>query len=236
MPRPYNPERYARHLSLPGFGADGQRRLREASVLVTGLGGLGSPVSLYLAAAGVGRMLLADADTVSLSNLQRQVLYSEAEVGKPKAECAARRLLELNSEILLEPVAEGLTAENAPALLAGCDLVLDCTDNWSTRFLIDDFCAGAGVPWVFGSMGEWAGMVSLFGGPSRHRLADLFPEREELCSRPAASGGVIGALPGIVGAAQACAALEHLALGSSPLDGRLWTFDARTFQSQIIDY
>ena len=228
-------ERYARQIILPEIGEEGQERLLGSSALVVGLGGLGCPVCMYLAAAGVGRMGLADADTVSISNLQRQTLYGEAQVGLPKTEAAAMRLRALSAGIDLRLVPEGLTPANARELTADYDLVVDCTDNWRTRFLIDDVCRGEGVPWVFGSIGEWAGMVSLMNGHARRALVDVFPDRAELEARGAASGGVIGALPGIMGAAQACAAMQYLATGKSPLDGRLWIFDAASFKAETVE-
>ncbi|MDE7237823.1 MAG: ThiF family adenylyltransferase, partial [Paramuribaculum sp.] len=134
-------ERYLRQTMLAEIGEAGQRRLRDSRVLVVGLGGLGAVVTTYLAGAGIGTLVLADHDTVSLSNLQRQVLYSEADVGKPKAECAARRVAALNSDVAFEICRDGLSTDNAGKLVGSCDLVVDCTDNYPARFLIDDTCA-----------------------------------------------------------------------------------------------
>ena len=144
-------ERYSRQTMLPQIGLEGQERLRAARVLIVGLGGLGAPVATYLAGAGVGHIALCDPDTVSLSNLQRQTLYAEADLGKPKAECALSRLRAMNSEIELTAVPEGITPENARRLVDDCELVVDCTDNFATRYLIDDTCAAAGRPWVYGA-------------------------------------------------------------------------------------
>lgn len=228
-------ERYARQIALPEIGPEGQRKLAAASVLVLGLGGLGCPVCLYLAGAGVGRIGLADADTVSLSNLQRQTLYSEEQTGRPKTECAAARLRALRSDLVLDLYPEGLTAGNADGLVRGYDIVMDCTDNWTTRFLIDDACAAAHKPWVFGSIGQWQGMASLMGGPvAATRLGTLFPERADLEALGPSRGGVIGPLPGIIGSIQACTAIQLIAGGHAPLDGRLLILDAQTFQTDLI--
>lgn len=228
-------QRYARQTALPEIGEAGQARLLGSSVLVVGLGGLGCPVCLYLVAAGVGRIGLADADTVSVSNLQRQTLYGEAQVGLPKTEAAAMRLRALSASTDLRLFPEGLTPANARGLVSDFDLVVDCTDNWTTRYLIDDVCRQEAVPWVFGSIGRWAGMAALLNGHARRSLADIFPERDELEARGTASDGVIGALPGIVGAAQACAAMQYLATGQSSLDGKLWMFDAESFSGTTVE-
>ena len=143
-------QRYTRQTMLPEIGERGQRRLAEASVLVVGLGGLGSPVALYLAAAGVGRLGLADADVVSLSNLQRQVLYTARQVGEPKTRAARERLAALSPHTRFDLYDEGLTAENAQRIVAEYDLVVDCCDNYPTRYLLDDVCAACGKPWVYG--------------------------------------------------------------------------------------
>lgn len=229
-------ERYARQIALPEIGAEGQRRICGASVLVVGLGGLGCPVCLYLAGAGVGRLGLADSDVVSLSNLQRQTLYTEAQAGWLKTEAASVRLRALRADLDICLYPSGLTEENAAVAVTDFDIVVDCTDNWTARFLIDSACAGSGRPWIFASIGQWAGMVSLMNGVARRRLADIFPDRRELESRGPADDGVIGALPGIIGSVQACAAIQFIATGTSPLDGALYNFDARTFDSQLINF
>lgn len=218
---------------LPQFGEDGQRRLAASSVLVAGLGGLGSAVATYLAAAGVGRLVLCDPDTVSLSNLQRQVLYSEEEIGQSKAAMAADRLRRLNSGVRYEVMPDGLRPENA-CVVAGVDLVVDCTDNYPARFLIDDACAAAGKPWVHGALGEFSGCVALFGGASGARYSDLYPDRDELRALPRPTLGVLGAVPGVIGAIQASEALKVLAGCGEPLWGRLFTIDLLTMETNII--
>lgn len=229
--------RYSRQTMLPEIGPAGQERLRGARVFIVGLGGLGAPVATYLAGAGVGHIALCDPDTVSLSNLQRQTLYAEADLGKPKAECTLRRLRELNSEIDFTAVPEGFTSENAARLVADCDMVVDCTDNFTTRFLIDDTCAEAGRPWVFGAIGEFCGQVGVMNQPPRaRRLTDLFPDREELMGRPQPTMGVLGAVPGTIGAIQACEAIKVITGCGEPLAGRLFFLDLLSLRSEIIDF
>ena len=229
--------RYSRQTMLPEIGPAGQERLRAARVLIVGLGGLGAPVATYLAGAGMGHIALCDPDTVSLSNLQRQTLYVEADLGKPKAECALRRLKALNSEISFTAVPEGITPENALRRLEGCDLVVDCTDNFATRYLIDDTCAAAGRPWVYGAIGEFCGQVAVMNLlPRPRRLTDLFPDREELLGRPRITMGVLGAVPGTIGAIQACEAIKVITGCGEPLAGRLFFLDLLSLRSEIIDF
>jgi molybdopterin/thiamine biosynthesis adenylyltransferase len=157
-------ERYARHLVLREIGGPGQQKLKAASVLIVGAGGLGAPAALYLAAAGVGRIGIIDADTVSLSNLQRQVLYDVADVGTAKTAAARARLAGLNPHVTIEVWPEAITADNAAARIAGFDLVLDGCDNFETRLLVSDACLAAGVPLVSGAIGRWTGQVGVFAG------------------------------------------------------------------------
>lgn len=229
-------ERYLRQTMLAEIGEAGQRRLRDARVLVVGLGGLGAVVTTYLAGAGIGTLVLADHDTVSLSNLQRQVLYSEADVGKPKAECAARRVAALNSDVAFEICRDGLTTDNAGKLVGSCDLVVDCTDNYPARFLIDDTCAALHRPWVYGSIGEFAGQVSVFQHRQGRRYAELYAERDALCSLPRTQRGVLGAVPGVVGAVEACQAVKLLAGFGELLEGRLWTIDLLTLETMTFEF
>ena len=170
-------ERYARQTMLPEIGEQGQRRLSEASVLIVGIGGLGSAAALYLTGAGVGRIGLADADTVSKSNLQRQVLYTERQIGMPKSAAARERLAALSSHTAFECRPEGITPENARPILDGYDLILDCCDNFPTRYLLDDLCAACRKPWVHGSIGEFYGQVTVFNGRKgrRYRLSPAVP-------------------------------------------------------------
>jgi len=227
-------DRYARQIMLPEIGIRGQKRLLGSSALIVGLGGLGCPVALYLAGAGVGRLGLCDADTVSASNLQRQILYSEAQTGLPKTEAAAGRLRALSSATVTELWPDGLTAENADDIIGRYDIVVDCCDNFATRYLIDDCCLRLGRPWVHGSIGAFTGQASTFMPGSTCRYADIFPDRDELSDRAPAAGGVLGALPGTVGAIQAAEALKVLAGFGTTLDGRLLTIDIKTMTFNII--
>lgn len=229
-------ERYARQIMLLEIGAEGQNRLARSAVLIVGLGGLGSPAATYLACAGVGRLGLCDSDTVSLSNLQRQVLYTSAQVGQQKTDVARQRLTAMVPELVADLHPDGLTEDNAGEIIAGYDIVVDCCDNFATRYLIDDTCASLGKPWVYGSIGAFHGQVAVMNGRAGVRYATLFPDRQNLCSRPRATAGVLGPVPGVVGAIQAIEALKLLAGFGRPLDGRLMSLDLLTMQTEIIDF
>ena len=185
-------ERYHRQTMLTDIGIEGQQKLLNASVLIVGVGGLGSPIALYLAAAGVGRIGLVDFDVVSLHNLQRQVLYTEAEVGASKAVCAARRLKALNSKLQTDVYNEALTETNAEALISSYDLVIDGCDNYATRYLIDEVCARLQRPYIYGSIGEFSGQASVFNYGRAGRYIDLFPDRDYLEALPKAPIGAVG--------------------------------------------
>lgn len=218
---------------LPEIGEAGQERLRQARVLIVGVGGLGSPVALYLTAAGMGCLGLVDDDVVSLSNLQRQVLYTEAEVGVPKVECARLRLSELNSTTRIETYPTRFTAENAAELVANYDLVVDGCDNAATRYLIDEECARQGKPYVYGSIAAFEGQVSVFnyrGGP---RYSDLYP-RPAVMPAPQ-PGGVVGSIPGLIGCLQASEAIKIIAGCGEVLSGKLYWTNLLTLQHQIIE-
>lgn len=232
---PDRKERYARQTILPQIGVAGQRKLEAASVLIVGLGGLGCPAALYLTAAGIGTIGLADMDTVGVSNLQRQVLYSYQQVGMQKTEAARQRLAALSPHTRFACYPEGIVPANASKIISGYDLVLDCCDNFPTRFLLDDTCAACEKPWVHGSIGAFHGQVTVFD-PGSHRYADLYSDREALCSRPDAAGGVLGTVPGIIGTLQANEAIKLLAGFGEPLIGRLMLMDLCTLQTQIINY
>jgi adenylyltransferase/sulfurtransferase len=227
--------RYSRQLGLAGFGPAAQERLRSASVLVVGAGGLACPALLYLAAAGVGRVTLIDPDTVDVSNLQRQVLYATADAGRPKALAAAERLRALNPHVVVEPLVARLGRDNALPLVRAADVVLDGTDNFATRYLINDACALAGRPFVYGAIQGFEGQVAVFnhaGGPD---YRDLFPAPPPPGAAPScAEAGVLGVLPGLVGALQATEVVKILAGIGEPLAGRLLLIDALTSTTRIL--
>ncbi|MDP1828079.1 MAG: molybdopterin-synthase adenylyltransferase MoeB [Archangium sp.] len=219
--------RYSRHLILPEFGARGQKKLKAARVLVIGAGGLGSPAAMYLAAAGVGTLGLVDFDVVDLSNLQRQVLHGTPDVGRPKLDSATERLRALNPEVTVVPHALRLSAENALELFTQYDLVLDGTDNFATRYLINDACVLSGRPNVSASVFRFEGQVSVFGAKDGPCYRCLYPEPPPPGLAPSCGeGGVLGIVPGVVGTLQATEAIKVVAGLGQPLIGRLLTFDA----------
>ena len=220
-------QRYGRHLTLPEVGLEGQLRLKAASVLLVGAGGLGSPVALYLAAAGIGRVGLVEFDRVEASNLQRQVLYGSADVGQPKLERAVQRIADINPEVQVDAHAARFDVDNARALVSGYDLVIDGTDNFPTRYLVNDACVLAGKPNVYGSIFRFEGQVSLFWAERGPCYRCLFPEPPEPGSVPnCAEGGVLGVLPGTVGTLQATEAIKWFLHRGESLLGRLLLFDA----------
>ncbi|MFN7964986.1 MAG: molybdopterin-synthase adenylyltransferase MoeB [Acidobacteriota bacterium] len=223
--------RYQRHLILPEFGEEGQLRLKRAAVLLVGAGGLGSPAGLYLTAAGVGRVGLIDSDIVDASNLQRQVLFGDADVGRLKVEAARDRLAGLNRDVQIETHATRFSAANAADLLSRFDLVLDGTDNFASRYLIGDACALHSIPLVQGSLFRFHGQVALFHPPQGPCHRCLFPEPPDPSTAPdCAEAGVLGVIPGLIGTLMAAEAIKHLAgLGASLL-GRLLRFDALTMR------
>ena len=225
----FDPEgRYARHLILPEIGPAGQARLNAASVLVIGAGGLGSPVLLYLAAAGVGRITVIDPDRVEASNLQRQVIHADARLGWPKVASAAAAMRALNPFVEVRPDARRLTEANAPGLLADCDLILDGTDNFDTRYLVNRAAVAARTPLIAGAIAQWEGQVSLYdparGGPC---FECVFPVRPAPGLVPScAEAGVVAPLPGIVGSIMAVEAIKHLTGAGASLRGVLLIQDA----------
>ena len=219
--------RYGRHLVIPEVGIEGQERLKGGSVLLVGAGGLGSPLALYLAAAGVGRLGLVDFDVVDESNLQRQVLYGEPDVGRGKLEVATERLRQINPHIRLDPHAVKIDSSNAMEILADYQVVVDGSDNFPTRYLVNDACVLSGKPNVYGSIFRFEGQVSVFWGAEGPCYRCLFPEPPPPGLVPScAEGGVLGILPGVIGALQANEAVKLLLGIGEPMIGRLLLFDA----------
>jgi sulfur-carrier protein adenylyltransferase/sulfurtransferase len=219
--------RYARHLALPEVGVDGQRRLKAGCVLCVGVGGLGSPLALYLAAAGVGTIGIVDFDTVDESNLHRQLLHGTADIGRSKLDSAEDRLRDVNPHVEIVRHDERLTSENALTVLAAYDVVVDGTDNFPTRYLVNDACVLLGTPNVYGSVFRWEGQVSVFATADGPCYRCLFREPPPPGLVPnCAEGGVLGALPGIIGTAQAMETIKLLLGVGTSLAGRLLIFDA----------
>jgi molybdopterin/thiamine biosynthesis adenylyltransferase len=224
-------ERYARHLVLREVGGPGQQKLKAARVLIVGTGGLGSPAALYLAAAGVGTMILADPDEVDLSNLQRQVVYTEDDIGRPKAEAAADRLAALNPHIFIAGHKGAFGPDNADELVDGVDMVLDGTDDFQVRYEVNAACVRHGKPLVSGAIGRWTGQVGVFGRQPCYRcLVPEIPPDAETC----VAVGVVGALAGVVGSMMALEALKLIVGAGEPLTGRLLIYDALSAETRTV--
>ena len=220
-------QRYSRHLIMPEVGMEGQLKLKRARVLTIGTGGLGAPLGLYLAAAGVGHLGLVDFDVVDSSNLQRQVTFTTADVGKPKSEAAKARLSALNPAIEIVSYETRLTSDNALELFRDYDIIVDGTDNFPTRFLVNDACVLLGKPNVYGSIFRFEGQATVFGYPGGPCYRCLYPEPPPPGLVPScAEGGVLGVLPGIVGSIQAMETIKLILGAGEPLVGRLLLFDA----------
>lgn len=225
--------RYARHLILPEIGLDGQRKLRRASVLVIGAGGLGTPALLYLAAAGVGRLGIIDPDQVELSNLQRQVLYDTAGCGAAKVEQARNRLLALNPHLQIDVYPEAFTLANAARLVEAYDLLIEGSDRFATKYLVNDACVLAGKPYVGASIRAFSGMLSIYAAPGRPCYRCLFPEMPDPETVPScAQAGVLGTVPGLFGTLQAHEALKLILGIGEPLIGALLTVDLLAMRFQ----
>jgi adenylyltransferase/sulfurtransferase len=220
-------ERYSRHLILPEVGVEGQKRLKAASVLCIGTGGLGSPLLLYLAAAGIGRIGIVDFDIVDKSNLQRQVIHGTSWVGKPKIESAKNRILEINPYCRVDLYETMLTSENALDILKPYDIVIDGTDNFQTRYLTNDACVLLNKPNVYGSIFRFEGQATVFNYQDGPNYRDLYPEPPPPGMVPScAEGGVLGVLPGIIGTIQATEAIKIILGCPTTLSGRLLLFNA----------
>lgn len=227
--------RYLRQLIIPEVGVAGQEKLQKAHVLVIGAGGLGSPVLMYLAAAGIGTIGIVDHDEVRTSNLQRQVLYDTKDITRLKVEAAAERLSRLNPLVEVRQYPVRFDGANAMELLRGYEVAVDCSDNYSTRYLLNDATLAAGIPMVYGAVSQFMGQVSVFnyrGGP---QYRDLYPEEMHAASDPGPSVlGVIGVLPGIIGSFQACEVIKIITGAGEILSGRLLQVDALNLRSEII--
>jgi adenylyltransferase/sulfurtransferase len=220
-------QRYSRHLIMPEVGMDGQLKLKNAKVLCIGTGGLGAPLGVYLAAAGVGRIGLVDFDVVDNSNLQRQILFGTKDVGRPKIAAAADRLRDLNPEIQIDTFETRLTSDNALDLFKDYDIIVDGTDNFPTRYLVNDACVILGKPNVYGSIFRFEGQATIFAYPGGPCYRCLYPEPPPPGLVPScAEGGVLGVLPGIVGSIQAAETLKLILGAGDSLVGRLLLFDA----------
>jgi molybdopterin-synthase adenylyltransferase len=222
-------KRYSRQILVPEIALTGQGRLKASSILIIGAGGLGSPVSQYLVAAGIGRVGISEFDTLELHNLQRQTLYSSEQVGRPKLEAALERLAEVNPEVQLEDFPK-LTPENAGEMFSSFDLIVDASDNFGTRYLISDTCVQLEKPCVWGAAQGLEGMVSVFD--SKLSLRDAFPnppENQDNCD----TLGVLGPLLAVIGGLMASEAIKHL-VGLETLYGKLWTFDAISSQVRLL--
>jgi len=228
--------RYDRHLSLPELGRAGQERLRAARILIVGAGGLGSPAALYLAAAGAGTIGLVDFDDVDESNLQRQILYGTSDIGRPKLDAAAARLRALNPHLTVTRHDAPFSAANGAALVSAYDVVLDGSDNFPTRYLVNDACVMARVPNVYGSVLRFEGQAAVFAAPGGPCYRCLHPEPPPEGLIPScAEGGVLGVLPGVIGTIQATEAIKLVARIGEPLIGRLLLYDALRMRFRTID-
>lgn len=230
---PWN-EKYKRHILLPEIGIEGQKKLQNASVLLVGVGGLGSAISLYLAAAGIGRLGIVDPDIVSLSNLQRQVLYTEAEIGSSKIECAKKRLQALNPNLQIDEYPFRFDKTNAEDIAKNYDLIVDGCDNFAARFLMNDTCLALNKPYVYGSIQEFHGQISVFnhnGNKTSYR--DLYPDEKALIEKASVEKGVLGAVPGIIGCMQVSEVVKIITGAGNVLSGKLLTIDMLTMQTQV---
>ncbi len=230
-------ERHARHLVLPNVGYEGQEKLASARVLVIGAGGLGSPVLLYLAAAGIGTIGIVDDDVVDVSNLQRQIIHRTEDVGSKKVDSARARLLALDPNIKVEVYPHRLNPENALNVLKGWDVVVDGTDNIPTRYLIDDACHLLSIPWVYGSIHRFEGQVSVFSTEQSRCYRDLFPEAPPAGAlQNCADAGVFGVLPGVVGSIQATEVIKRILGLETNLVGALLLYDALEMSTRMLRF
>lgn len=228
--------RYERQTALAEIGIKGQEAFHNAKVLISGAGGLGSPLSLYLAATGIGTIGIADFDTVSEPNLQRQILYNESDIDKPKAGCAAEKLRQLNSGIKVVAHNCKITAENAEEIISQYDIVADACDNFATRYVLNDTCLKLGKPYVYGAVRGFEGQVSVFGyGEHPRSYRELYPDEEELVNMTPYRR-VVAPIPGVTGSVQASEIMKIICNCGEPLTGRLWTINLLDMQTNIIGF
>jgi adenylyltransferase/sulfurtransferase len=235
---PVQLDRYSRHVIMDDVGPEGQKRLLDADVLVVGGGGLGSPAIQYLAAAGVGRLGVADDDVVERSNLQRQVIHGDADVGRPKVESAADYVAQLNPDVDVEAHETRITSENVADLIDEYDLVVDGSDNFRTRYLVNDACTLAGVPFSHGAVFRFEGQITTFpADDDAPCYRCLFPEAPPAGTVPdCETTGVLGVLPGTVGTLQATEAIKLLLGEGNPLEGRLLVYDAKELSFDTVEF
>jgi len=226
--------RYDRQLLLPEIGKEGQQKLAESRVLIVGAGGLGSPIALYLTAAGIGTLGIIDNDVVSITNLQRQILYTEEEENSKKVICARKRLNQLNSTVTIQTYPHFLTDENAARIISQYDIVVDACDNFATRYLINDTCVSLNKPYVYGAIYGFEGQVSVFNYHNGPTYRDIFPDKEGMLNMPPLSKGVIGVTPAITGTVEASEVIKIICGFGEVLSGKLWTVDLRTMQTHLL--
>ncbi|MBQ9254482.1 MAG: HesA/MoeB/ThiF family protein [Bacteroidales bacterium] len=224
--------RYQRQIILPDFGEIGQAKLKNAKILIVGVGGLGSVVSLYLTAAGIGTIGLVEKDVVSLHNLQRQVLYREDEIGMSKLECALRTLQRLNKETNFDTYDCFLTEENAEQIIANYDIIMDCTDNYTARYLINDTCVKLGKPFIYGTIGDTKGQMAVFNygcNPTNYR--DLYPNEQALKQQGNINKGVMGVLPSVIASLQVNEAIKIITSTGTVMKDTLFMIDLQTLDT-----
>jgi len=227
-------ERYFRQTMLPNFGEAGQKKLAEASVLVVGVGGLGSPICTYLTAAGIGKLRMIDADVVSLHNLQRQVLYRENQLGKSKALEAAKSLRALNSEVEIEAFDAYFDEKNAVELVKDVDIVIDAVDNFKTRYLINDVCVGLDKPFVYGAIKECCGQLAVFNYEKGATYRCLFPDEQEIVASQKGVVGVLGVLPAVIGSWQASEVMKLILQRGDALINKVFCINLQSNQTNVV--
>lgn len=228
--------RYERQILLPEVGEKGQRKLRNSKVLLVGVGGLGSPISLYLTGAGIGQLGLMDDDVVSLTNLHRQILYTEKDLGKKKVICAKEHLEVMNSDVDIKAYPLRLTTKNAQDIISEYDIVVDGSDNYSTRYLINDVCLELNKTYVYGAICGFEGQVSVFNYRGGISYRDLYPDENGMKEATPVFKGVVGTTPAVVGSVEANEVIKVVCEIEDVLAGRLWTIDLRTMHTHVISF